>query len=144
MDKMRCSKCQIMFDKNDAPPSQRHKSSYYCRDCKREVRKADYWNKVDFYRDYSRKNQRRTRLARVYGMSENDYENLFDVQNGKCAICEIDIPRLVIDHNHVTGVVRGLLCDPCNRGIGLLKDNPDVVQKAADYLRKFSTVETSI
>lgn len=144
MEQMRCSKCQTMFDSKDAPPSQRHKASYYCRPCLKAMRKVSYWNNVDLKREYARSKQRETRLARVYGMTEADYVNLFDAQDGKCAICEIAADRLVIDHDHITGNVRALLCDNCNRGIGLLKDHPEVVQKAADYLRKFSVTETSV
>lgn len=144
MEQMRCYKCQTMFDRNDAPPSQRQKASYYCKSCLKAIRKADYWKNVDLKRKYARENQRRTRLARVYGITEAEYANLFDAQEGKCAICEVVADRLVIDHDHATGNVRALLCDTCNRGIGLLKDNPEVLQKAADYLRKFSETELSV
>ena len=107
------------------------------------MRKESYWKNVDSERSYSRTNQRKLRLVRVYNITEDDYANLYGDQSGKCAICETNNVRLVIDHNHDTGKVRQLLCDNCNRGIGLLKDNPEVVQKAADYLRKFSVMEIS-
>ncbi len=44
--------------------------------------------------------------------------------------------RLVIDHCHSTGAIRGLLCSNCNTAIGLLSDNPEIIRKAADYLEK--------
>jgi hypothetical protein len=55
----------------------------------------------------------------------------------RCAICGIREDRsspLVIDHNHSTGQFRGWLCGPCNRGIGFLRDNPDNLRSAADYV----------
>lgn len=60
-------------------------------------------------------------------------------QGGMCAICGTEDSGkrgFCVDHNHVTGKLRGALCGKCNRGIGLLQDNHEIVQKAADYLRK--------
>jgi hypothetical protein len=62
-------------------------------------------------------------------------------QGGVCAICGLPERTqrnrlLVIDHDHVTGKVRALLCSQCNRAIGLLCDDPKVVEAAADYIRR--------
>ena len=59
------------------------------------------------------------------------------LQNNCCAICHVgfvnnEIPH--VDHNHENGSVRGLLCGPCNRGIGLMRDNPENLINAAAYL----------
>jgi len=66
-------------------------------------------------------------------------------QNGLCAICGKPPSRrnvkemlLHVDHNHKTGKIRGLLCNSCNRGIGLLGDNPDTLFAAEGYLRRCS------
>lgn len=62
-------------------------------------------------------------------------------QNGGCAICvakQAGRPgarRLIVDHDHVTGEIRGLLCHRCNAAIGLLNDDADLVAKAVTYLR---------
>ena len=60
-------------------------------------------------------------------------------QEYKCAICNTDKPTgkwkvFAVDHCHETGEVRGLLCNECNRGMGLLRDNAELLRKAADYL----------
>jgi hypothetical protein len=82
-------------------------------------------------------------LRRHYGLSLADYQKLLDKQNNCCAICgkgESSISRfgtpkrLTVDHNHVTGQVRGLLCENCNRGIGYLKENIQNFEKAIEYL----------
>lgn len=78
-------------------------------------------------------------LAREYGLTENDYARMLQEQNGCCAVCGTDKPTgrwkaFAVDHNHTTGKVRALLCNECNRGIGLLKDNATLLRKAADYL----------
>lgn len=90
-------------------------------------------------------------ITRVYGLTEKDYELLLEKQDGKCGICgikEIDfitnnkikrkITRFFIDHDHETKIIRGLLCDKCNRGIGLLGDSYESVIKATFYLKKYS------
>lgn len=83
-------------------------------------------------------------LKSTYGITRNQYEELLEKQGGKCAICggagfKMRVHHwssLVVDHDHKTGEVRGLLCHNCNRGIGLLQDSPDVCISAANYLIK--------
>jgi hypothetical protein len=77
-------------------------------------------------------------IAKNYGISIDQYEAMLLEQNGVCAICHKapDKRRLNIDHDHKTGLVRGLLCIKCNRAIGLLKDDTDLLQSAINYLKK--------
>lgn len=82
-------------------------------------------------------------LKRTYSITLERYRELFEMQKGRCAICggegflmaSYHKNKLVVDHDHVTGEVRGLLCHNCNRALGLLKDNPELAQRAADYLK---------
>jgi len=86
----------------------------------------------------------RTKILSLHGITEVDFEIMFKEQNGVCAICcqpEIakfngKIQHLAVDHDHVTGIVRGLLCLNCNHVLGKAKDNPEILRKAADYLEK--------
>lgn len=71
-----------------------------------------------------------------HGITEADYVRMFEEQDGACAICREPSPELLIDHNHATGEVRGLLCHQCNGGIGLLKDSPDIMEAAIQYLEE--------
>lgn len=68
---------------------------------------------------------------------------MFQEQNGRCKICNTHQiylkTSLVVDHCHKTGHVRGLLCNACNLGIGLLKDKVEVLEKALIYIRKASS-----
>lgn len=73
------------------------------------------------------------RKVRGYGITIDDYNNMIDSQNGVCLICNKP-NKLVIDHNHTTGKVRGLLCHYCNLGIGYFKDNTDNLNRAIEYL----------
>lgn len=76
-------------------------------------------------------------LRRQYGISKLEYENLLNAQDGKCAICSCAPKRFHVDHNHKTRKLRGLLCSNCNRGIGHLQDNPEVLRKAVEYLERY-------
>lgn len=80
--------------------------------------------------------RRRWRLKARYGLTEDDYERMFAEQRGCCAICGTSHPQLVIDHDHATGAVRGLLCSLCNTGIGHLRDDRGRVEQAAEYLKR--------
>lgn len=78
------------------------------------------------------------KLRERYGISVEEYNSLFDFQDGRCAICEthqIDLKtRLCVDHCHDTGEVRGLLCHSCNVSVGLMQDNAHRFKRAAEYL----------
>lgn len=73
--------------------------------------------------------------ARRYGLTARELASIREAQAGRCAVCKAPDERLFVDHNHSSGSVRGLLCGTCNSGIGMLKDNPEVLEAAATYLR---------
>ena len=78
---------------------------------------------------------------RRFGITAQDYKNMIEKQDYKCAICGSEIGdslgnRLYVDHNHKTGKVRGLLCSECNFGIGKFKDNISILKKAVKYLEE--------
>ncbi|MBA2724751.1 MAG: hypothetical protein H0U53_02075 [Actinobacteria bacterium] len=77
-------------------------------------------------------------LQRTYGMSLNEYENLLKQQNNSCAICgHVPSDRsLHVDHDAGSGLVRGILCGPCNQGLGSYYDNPALLRAAAAYLEE--------
>lgn len=86
----------------------------------------------------------RYRMKKSYGLELEDYEEMVKEHDGKCAICgglgfELSPGQkllLVIDHCHSSGIVRGLLCHNCNRGLGLFKDSIESLTKAIDYLKR--------
>lgn len=87
------------------------------------------------------RHRRRSWLKQKYGITPERYDAILAAQGGRCAVCKA-LPadargyRMHVDHDHQTGVVRGILCGPCNRGIGALGDDPDRLDAAASYLRR--------
>lgn len=87
---------------------------------------------------------RKSRLKK-YGITLDKYDEMFKNQNGVCAVClkqeSVKISGktklLSVDHNHTTGKVRQLLCDNCNKAIGLLKDNSLLAKRVEEYLIKW-------
>lgn len=74
-------------------------------------------------------------LHRKYGISSTEKQAMSVRQNHSCRICKERKP-LVVDHNHATGFIRGLLCNTCNRAVGLFRDSSLYLRSAADYLEQ--------
>lgn len=82
--------------------------------------------------------QRKTQYKRKFGITLDDYDKMFDIQEGKCSICtkhQSELKKLLhVDHNHETGKIRGLLCGDCNLALGMFKDNETLLTNAIKYL----------
>jgi hypothetical protein len=76
---------------------------------------------------------RRDHLKNAYGMTVADLEAMLDSQHGVCAICQT-APAVHVDHDHMSGTVRGLLCFRCNAALGQFGDDPLVLRRAARYV----------
>jgi len=145
-----CSSCNA---EKDAGQFYWHKNggrkSAMCKGCYLISRKAynAIWRrensehvKESAVKKYSSEKRLESHYKKEYDITLSDYDRMYEQQDGKCAICggtETKTPksgRFCVDHNHSTGKVRGLLCASCNRGIGLLKDDPDIALRAHDYL----------
>ena len=81
-------------------------------------------------------------LKHKYNITFKDYLEIWNNQNGVCAICgqpetktvKGTLSMLSVDHNHKTGKIRGLLCFKCNTTLGRINDSSDVLKKMIDYL----------
>ena len=74
------------------------------------------------------------RFLRQYGITSQDYNEMLLAQGNMCAICGHKSVRFHVDHCHATRVIRGILCENCNRGLGMFKDNCLFLQNAQVYL----------
>lgn len=88
------------------------------------------------YKQWARK------LRQNFNLTPEQYQQMVQDQDGLCNICKIHLSslrrRLDVDHNHVTGKIRGLLCDSCNKALGLLKDSSTSLLNALEYLERNS------
>lgn len=113
-----------------------------CRDCRNKKRRAYYKLNPKKVRQQDVMQKKNFNLQRNYGITLDDYNELLDYQGGVCAICQQPETRLkhgkvislCVEHNHKTGVVRGLTCQACNTGIGAFRDNPKLMRISADYV----------
>lgn len=89
----------------------------------------------------SRKNKNSLQyLCKKYGITQDDYNRMFVEQGGCCKVCGVHQVslrnRLSIDHDHITGKVRGLLCIKCNSAIGYVKENISILESMIKYLNQ--------
>lgn len=136
-----CSRCKRTLDIlnfRTRGGKQKHLLNSRCKDCCREMhkdwcsrnpervkeyRKADEWT---LYKRCQRRN-----------ISPDDFFKAVEAQENKCPVCNQELGEITetaIDHNHDTGEFRGVLHKECNRGLGLFKDNPETLRRAAEYL----------
>ena len=69
-----------------------------------------------------------------YGITQADYDLMLVEQDGMCAICDLPMGEPCVDHSHLTGKVRALVCHSCNLALGHMADDPDRLRAAAQYL----------
>jgi hypothetical protein len=151
--KIRCCTCgeekeasSEFFHKNSYSPSGFH---YKCKLCKQAYdreylikNKDSIHAKAKIWRKNNSQYRRYKRLVESYGCNQATYDKFFKEQNGVCAICgreETRIARgslckLAVDHDHETGIIRGLLCYHCNLALGHFNDSLDLLDKAVNYL----------
>lgn len=118
------------------------KSWKTCNECYQNET-APAWKRNSYKRGELEKDVNSSRKSfnyKQYGITVEQYNELYQKQKGCCAICGIHQSELkkslCIDHDHSTGKIRGLLCSNHNTGIGLLNDNYEMILKAAIYLHK--------
>lgn len=116
------------------------------RPTKNARRRADYASNPAKYLNDLKQHSRRRTLLRVYGLTLDNYEALLASQGHRCACCGTTSERWCVDHDHKSGLVRGIVCGLCNTGIGHLGDTLTGLETAANYLRRhhglaFETVD---
>lgn len=122
-----------------------------CKACSTEVHRRYVEKNKDRINEKRRKNYQnlltgiKLKVSRAgvrtrYNLSDDQYRKMLQRQKGRCAICHVSQDaarrRFDVDHCHKTGIIRGLLCIRCNRGIGLLRDDFTIIKRAMRYLKK--------
>jgi hypothetical protein len=102
------------------------------KDRAKELKRINYQENAERYKDRKR--------VRTYGLVPGEFEKRVAEQEGACAICRSATPSgrgtWKVDHDHESGLVRGLLCDSCNQGLGRFRDDPIRLRAAASYVEK--------
>jgi Recombination endonuclease VII len=120
-----CKKCQLLYA---------HEYYFKNWDEKRKIN-----NK---YKSEHKEQNKNSILKRKFGITLDQYKEMFEKQNGLCAICnkeeKVNGRSLAVDHNHKTGKVRGLLCNKCNHHVlSGANDNINILQSAINYLNLY-------
>lgn len=120
-----CERCSA-----PVPPGSSKFCSIQCR--------RDHYNETD-ERFYSPGRH----VLRTYGITNEEYGMILNSQAGKCGVCgnRPRSVRLAVDHDHKTGMVRGLLCSFCNRALGTFRDSAELLRKAVEYLENPPAVQ---
>ena len=157
----RCSRCHESKDPSDFYKNRSTKDLLddHCKVCRKAVLKQyrettkgktvrrktqqEYYYKnrtrilAECRERYVRYGRSRWLLEKRYGIDQRTYDRMSASQGGKCAICgKLSQYKLVVDHDHTTNKIRGLLCRYCNIGIGHFMDDPKTLKSASAYLRK--------
>jgi hypothetical protein len=129
-----CKACRLIIDRQ------------WRKDNKDKITERNLNNKAKrqaFYQsELGVESSRRAHLKRMFNLTLEDYNKMFEEQNGVCAVCNQPEPSsrlsfLCVDHCHDSNKIRGLLCSNSNRALGLMKDSVDIVKKAVKYLLKY-------
>lgn len=137
-----CAQCkqekdESEFYKRTASPDGLH---YRCKKCLSEKEKKDKKAKKAYETAKRADARKESSLKRHYNISLGEFEVMLANQSGVCAICGREPDgfqrAFAVDHDHITGRVRGILCPDCNRGLGGFQDDPELLRKAAEYLAK--------
>jgi hypothetical protein len=129
------AKGRTVRERVTVPPGFKH-----CRDCD-ETKSLAEWHtnraSRDGYAAYcipcTAKRGRESYFRRKYGLSQEELSDRLAQQKGVCCIC-LNRAAVHVDHDHVTGTVRGVLCFTCNAALGQFQDDPEIIRRAADYL----------
>lgn len=151
-----CTRCKTWkaADKFKANPKASTGLDCWCRDCRAEDARERYAANPEKFRASSRKwhhanpekasaSRRRQNLKRLYGMTVDEFDAMLTGQDSRCAICQSGSPKGVnwhVDHDHLTGRVRAILCHPCNVTLGNVNDDPETLLSMAAYLLSFQDV----
>ena len=138
-----CTKCETEKDEHQFRNRGNGLHSW-CRECEKEANKARYIPRPKRERVVRSDKEislgaKKRMLKHRYGITIEEYEAMYEIQNGVCAICENEFKLgghkgLYVDHDHSTGEVRGLLCSSCNSAIGKLRESKIIIENAIKYL----------
>ena len=140
--KKKCSTCKVVKS-TDMFSSRKDSTDGLRSQCSACISTASAvrWKTLPEFKQRGLERSRRFSLMRNYGITLDEFNKMNATQGSKCKICDTHVNKLAgntlyIDHCHITGAIRGLLCSRCNSGIGMMNDNIDTVRSALRYLEQ--------
>jgi hypothetical protein len=127
----RCSKCKIpkSIDEFHKRKTSKDGHDHYCKECSNASHRNKYNTDIEYKERMKRKN-----IKRSYMLSDNKLTELNKITH--CQICNTQlIKRKCIDHNHITGNIRGILCTKCNNLLGQCNDSIEILSSAITYIK---------
>jgi len=137
--KILCGTCEVWKKENQFYNHAKYGKGTRCKPCDKIARKKWATDNPTRYKESGRwKN-----LKKRHGITKEQWMSMYNEQEKVCAICKMTQAErgyngrdLCVDHNHRSGVVRGLLCNGCNRGLGFFEDSAGLLREAANYLER--------
>jgi len=135
----KCTKCQPEkpFAEFSKDKTKKDGLQHMCKKCTKIVKKKYYDENKEYFVEYDLQNK--------YGLSIEQKNSMALKQNNECYLCHITLEEhferynksFAVDHDHITGQIRKLLCSSCNTAIGSMKDDSSLLRRAADYIDHF-------
>jgi hypothetical protein len=122
------------------------RKKWYQENREREIARVKVWQQAnperlkawrEKNRDRRNEQMREIHLRNKFGLTPEEYDRILEAQDGVCALCESPPTpgiSLHVDHDHDPGEIRGLLCVRCNNALGLFREDPDLLKRAARYV----------
>ena len=140
-----CSQCKKLLPVSNFYKNDKGRCRSDCIECSAERNKKYYAKNKNktaaVNKKWAEKNKEKiqdTKVKRKFGITLEEKKKLFEEQGSVCAICKCTENKITrdwdVDHCHITGKVRGVLCSNCNRGLGLFQDEQQNLLRAAEYL----------
>lgn len=129
-----CTKCLLNKDRSEFTLAKRMKDKLasWCKSC--SLANTRKWRKDN------PTNAKNSELKSQYGITLDQYDEMFTKQNGCCALCDRHqsqfVRKLAVDHDHVTGKIRKLLCSKCNTDLALVENKMNFIERAVVYLKE--------
>jgi len=137
-----CSGCQT-----ERPPEKFNKNrsradglQNRCKECSYAAHRKSYLKNKKKYAERQSRWHKNRNLKAAYGITIETFEAMQIEQNDRCVICREETDSFHVDHNHETGQIRALLCDTCNIGLKMFKEDLERLERAKSYLEAYNWV----
>jgi hypothetical protein len=131
----RCKSCEHTYTVSEPRKKQHNKSNKKYRKTHKTAITVGRLLRVKTHKDHDTQKRRAWHYKTYFNTSLEELKKIVDYQNGRCAMCDRPIPKPHLDHSHIDGLIRGVLCWVCNRLLGFIHDDPAILQRGIDYLK---------